>query len=246
MPQTVQQIVDQVIVELSQVPGSSTQIYATPRILYYVQDAFDMIFQQHWWGDYCDWVDGQLDGTTGRLVADVIPQGPVMVNGAPVPITKYGNIRQVFIGTTNREVRELPARMNPNLVTGTMVMYKRRDNINPNRPIRFYPVDAIDTVVMEVRQEPPHPFALTDTIYFDPLMLVLATCYMYAADNGTNPGQINKFQSMFTKRMSDMVAAEGDTTVLLDPRFPADELWQEDTNAGNGFTIGISPLGAGV
>jgi hypothetical protein len=81
---------------------------------------------------------------------------------------------------------------------------------------------------MEVRQEPLHPFALTDMLYLDQLMLLLGACYMYSADDGTNPGQINKFQSMFMKRLTDMVGAENDTPLQLDPRMASDvDQWME-------------------
>lgn len=220
----VQDIVQSAIIELSQVPGASTQIYGTPRLLQYVQDAFDFCFQANWWGVYRSYITGQPDGATGLLQADMVPTTP----NAVVPITKYSNIRSCFPADNNRIIREVPPRFNPLIITGTSPLYKTSDYTYPNRPIKFYPLTAADQVVMEVRQEPLHPFALTDIMYLDPLMLTLGTCYLYAADDGTNPGQINKFQSLFTKRLNDMIAAEGDTSMQLDPRFGVeqDQWWE--------------------
>lgn len=227
MPATVQSIVDATILELSQVPGASTQIYAAPRILQYVEDAFDMCFQQNWWDAYVSFWTGTLDGTSGRLTADIIPTTP----SAGVPIILYSNIRNCYADNSGKVIRSLP-RSNPFLFTsssGGIPVYRAADYTVTNRPIIFYPPTATGNVILEVRQEPLHPFALTDLIYIDAKMLVFGAAYLYAADDGTNPGQINKFQSLFTKRMSDMIAAESDTAPLqLDPRFGVeqDQWWE--------------------
>lgn len=248
MPVTVQQIVDATIIELSQVPGSSTQIYGTPRILQYVQDSFDFCFQQNWWVAYTSYWNGTLDGVTGLLTADIVPTTPN--NSGLVPISSHTNVHNCFIGGTNRIIRALPPRMNPLLLgsssSGSSPLYRIGDYTIPNRPIKFYPPTATGDVVMEVRQEPLHPFGLNDKIYIDQLMLVLGACYMYAADDGTNPGQINKFQSMFMKRLTDMIGAENDEAPLqLDPRIPIGWEMQgnDESESGIGFfTIGTTAI----
>lgn len=237
MSVTVQQVVTATITELSQIPGTSTQIYGTPRIQQYVQDAFDFCFQAAWWLAYTSYSTNTLDGTTGRLTADID-----VSSGFPstsVKITQFTNIRQVFAGDTSRVLRSLPRGINPAVITGSEPMFVAPDTVNVNAPIRFYPITAAGTVTLECRQEPLHPFALTDVLYFDGLMLSLGAAYMYAADDGTNPGQINKFQSMFMKRLKDMLAAESDTKIQLDPRLPT--TW--DSSTVDIFTVGSSPLG---
>lgn len=228
MTATVQAIIDATIIELSQVPGASTQIYATPRLLQYVTDTFDMVFQQNWWAAYTSFWTGTLDGTTGRLTADIIPVTP---NAAGVAISSHTNIRSVFPSGSSKLIRSLPPRTNPsifNTSNGTTPIYHTPDYTFTNRPIQFYPATATGNVIMEVRQEPLHPFALSDTIYLDQMMMVLGASYMYAADDGTNPGQINKFQSLFMKRLSDMVGAENQDSLQLDPRFGVtqDQWWE--------------------
>lgn len=228
MPATVETIVNAAIIELSQVPGSSTQIYATPRVLQYVQDAFDFCFQQNWWDAYTSYVTGTLDGVAGLLTVDILPTTPTATG---VYITSNNNILNCYPDGTNKIIRQLPPRMNPftiNTTSGGMPIYRDADYTFPNRPIKFYPINATGNVVMLVRQEPLHPFALTDIIYLDQLMLMLGACYLYAADDGTNPGQINKFQSMFMARLKDMIAAENTSPLQLDPRFGAeqDQWWE--------------------
>jgi hypothetical protein len=217
MPATVQVLVDAAINELSQVPGSSTQIYATSRILQYVQDAFDFCFQATWWAAYTSYWRGTLDGTTGRLTADIAPLTPT----SGVPISTHTNIGSCFADGSNKIIRLLPPRSNPFMFDQSSPgypLYMVPDYTYPYRPVQFYPTNATGDVIMEVRQEPEHPFSLLDTLYLDQLMLMLGACYMYAADDGTNPGQINKFQSMFMKRLNDMVGAENQTPIQLDPR----------------------------
>lgn len=215
---TVGDIVTSTITELSQSPGTSTQIYATPRITQYVQDAFDFCFEATWWNAYTGWATGTLDGTTGRLTTDI------PLTGLPSTIafiTRYIDIGDTFVGGSNQLIRELPKALNPDTITastGATPIYKSPDMTNPESPIRFFPTNATGTVSMFVRQNPLHPFALTDLVYLDPLMLSLGAAYMYAADDGTNPGQINKYQSMFMKRLNDMISGEGDVALVLDPR----------------------------
>ena len=45
----VQDVVKAAITELSQVPGLATQIYATPRLQQFVQDAFQLELEEMWW-----------------------------------------------------------------------------------------------------------------------------------------------------------------------------------------------------
>lgn len=217
MPVTVANIVDGVITELSQVPGVSTQIYATPRITKYVEDAFDLCFQRKWWDAYTSFWTGTLDGTTGHLTADIVPTTPKN----SLPISSHTNIRNCFPAGTTRRIKQLPPNTNPSVYggsSGSEPIYRATDYTFENRPIKFYPLNATGDIDIEVRQEPLHPFGSNDVLYLDRMMLVLGACYMYAADDGTNPGQINKFQSLFLKRLSDMVAAENDTPLQLDPR----------------------------
>lgn len=216
MPGTVSDIVDAVILEISQVPGVSTQIYAEPRLLQLVEDAFDLVFQENWWNAYSSYVTGTLNGTTGLLTADILPTTP----SAIVPISSYTNIRTCFMSTRRRPIREFPPMTNPNSISGSLPLYKMPDYTFPNRPIKFLPVDATGDVIMEVRQEPLHPFALTDTIYIDTKMLVWGAAFLYVSDDGTNPGQVAKFQQLFENRLKRMKAAEGDIKLSTDDRFP--------------------------
>lgn len=245
MATLVSTIVDQAIVELSQVPGVNTQVYASARLLQYVQDAFDMVFQQHKWNAYGSWWIATLDGSTGSITSDILPNSPVLQSTRSIPVTDYNNIVLCFPAGTNIIVRELPSRRNPYLLSGSVPIYREANYTNVNRPIRFYPLDATGTVVMRVLQEPLHPFALTDLIYIDSLMLALGAAYFYAVDDGTNPAQITKFQSMFLKRMNDMISAESDVVLELDPRYPitgASSDGSDDDGDGIGitFTVGAS------
>jgi hypothetical protein len=76
MPVKAGDIVKAVIVELSQVPGIATQVYAADRILQYVQDAFLLEIEEIWWPQYMQYFGPvALDGTTGIIVSDLT--GPI-------------------------------------------------------------------------------------------------------------------------------------------------------------------------
>lgn len=238
MPTEVRDIVNMTIVELSQVPGVSTQVYASARILQHIQNVFDLCFQQTWWEAYTSYWTGTLNGTTGHLTADILPETPVPQATRSIPISNHSNIGECWRADTDHLIRDMPPRFNPTLFTGSSALYRATDYTFPNRPIKFYPVTSTDSIVMKVRQEPLHPFALTDLVYIDPLMLCYGAAYMYANDDGTNPGQVAKFQSLFMKRMNDMVAAENDGILQLDPRWNS----EDDSGIGSSLMANISLL----
>src|SRR4249920_2132454 len=105
MPVIVQDIVNAVINELSQVPGVATQIYASGRILQHVQDALLLELEEMWWPDYMTYIGPiPLDGITGSLTQDLV--GPLAT------ITEYRHIAAVFPADRNRKLRELPQSIN--------------------------------------------------------------------------------------------------------------------------------------
>ena len=226
MPTLVSAIVDRAIVQLSQVPGVSTQVYAADRLLQYVEDAFDLVFEEHWWSAYQSYISADLDGTTGHLTSDLLPTTPVSI--PETYITDYKNIGTAWLSDSNRPIPELSPGQNPLLLSGGRPLYRMADYTFARRPIIIYPIDATGTITMSVRQEPTHPFALTDTVYLDAMMLAYGAAFLFAADDGTNPGQVSKFQALFKQRTDRMIAADNTGALRLDSRQMGDtDMWWE-------------------
>jgi hypothetical protein len=234
MPALVSDIVSAVITELSQVPGVATQIYASGRILQHVQDALLLELEEMWWPDYMTWIGPiALDGTTGRLTADLV--GPLAT------IKEYHDIAAVCPADSNRKLRELPQSINPFVLTsGFGPWYMAPDYTTPARPFKVYPPSATISVVVWARQRPTLPLATTDTVYIDRLLLQYDACWMYCVDDGTIPAQVNKFQVLAQNRRRMIKASFGQQPLELDPRFPGSDVLGGQTSGF--FTLDEDPL----
>ena len=211
MPVKVRDIVNAVITELSQVPGVATQLYSANRIQQYVQDAFQMEFDDFWWPQYETFAQSGLDGATGALTQDL--SGPLG------NITDYTNIKSVWPLGSQRKVRELPQSVNPFMLTGsTWPMYMMPDYTVPNRPFKVFPTTSTGTIVAQAVQRPTMPLSLDTVLYLDMLMLQYDAAWMYCVDDGTIPAQVNKFQMLAQKRRTIARSMTSQHSIPLDPR----------------------------
>ena len=235
MPVIVQDIVNAVINELSQVPGVATQIYASGRILQHIQDAFLLEFEEMWWPDYMTYIGPvPLDGATGSLTMDLI--GPLGT------ITEYRDIAAVFPENSNRKLRELPQSINPiamnlNNTFALRAWYLAPDYTTPARPFKVYPQNSSIGVVVWARQRPKLPLTYTDKLYLDQLLLQYDATWMYCVDDGTIPAQVNKFQVLAQNRRRMIKASFGQHSIELDPRYP-----DAQTSDSGYFVLDQDPL----
>jgi hypothetical protein len=234
MPVIVQDIVNTVINELSQVPGVATQIYASGRILQHVQDAFLLEFEEMWWPDYMTYIGPvPLDGSHGMLTQDLV--GPLAT------ITEYRDIAGVFPENSNRKLRELPQSINPLLLSsGRNSFYIAPDYTTPARPFKVYPASSSIGVLVWARQRPKLPLSLTDKLYLDQLLLQYDAAWMYCVDDGTIPAQVNKFQVLAQNRRRMIKASFGQHSLELDPRYPTEDVIGAEDNTF--FVLDQDPL----
>lgn len=214
MPATlVSDIVSQVITELSQVPGVATQIYATPRIQQYVQDAYLLELQEEWWPEVMDFFQSPLDGTTGRLTTALVP----LLTGTQI---EYSDVAEVWAEGSNRLLRQLPPGMNPFTISGSLTMYMVADYTVVNKPFRTYPITGTGTLVIRAQQSPMLPMSSASYVYIDPLLVAYDAAWMYCVDDGTVPAQVDKFSNLAKRRRQQMKSASSQQPLQLDPRFP--------------------------
>lgn len=222
MPCLVSEIITDVIIELSQVPGVSTQIYATTRISQHVQDAIIFMMDAMWWPDLMKFYPVTLDGVTGEITSDLLCG---LRNHA---ISRYQDIEAVYRAGSNHPLAELPPRTNPYNLSGSSAMYLTPNPATPLRPFTVWPLTAAENLVVHARAYPIIPISTTDTVYLDRLMITYMAANFFAEDDGTNPGQIAKFAGKFEKRLEQVKAAWGQHSIALDPRFNNNEdLWTE-------------------
>jgi hypothetical protein len=221
MQALVSDIVKAVINELSQVPGISTQVYSSDRILQFVQNSWSMEIEEMWWPDYMVWCRTiPLDGVTGALTLDL--SGPIS------NIDEYGDVRIAWPDDNmGRRLTELPSDVNPGSLTGTGQLYMYPDYTVPHRPFKVWPSGSVGSVTVHARQRNKLPMIMTDTVYIDGLLLQYDAAWMYCVDDGTVPAQANKFQGMAQKRRVQMKTRYAQQPRSLDSRFPVgtDQWW---------------------
>jgi len=208
-------IVSDVIVELSQVPGVATQLYASGRIMQHVQDAYQLEIDGNiWWPGYMVYVTSTLDGTTGRLTSDLI--GPIST------IDSYEDVLIVWPSGSNRKLRELPQSINPfTLQSGPGPLYMSPDMAVAARPFRVWPPNSTGEVVVFGQQHTALPFDNSTTVYIDRLLLTYDAAWMYCVDDGTVPAQVQKFQVLATKRRQQCLSLLNQHPLELDTRYPS-------------------------
>ena len=228
----VDDIVADVITEISQVPGTSTQLYSAGRIKQYVQDALLMEMEAAWWPDYMMWFNVALDGVNGFITTDLT--GPIS------SIDDYGDIQMAFPAGSNKRLRELPPTMNPYLLTAGGAHYMSADGSTPHRPLRVWPMTATGNIVIRARQNEPIPFVTDAVVRLDRLLLMYDACWMYTVDDGTVPQQVQKYQQLATKRRQQMIANLSLQPIQLDPRLP-DSAYMDGTD-DSFFVLDTDPL----
>jgi len=223
MPTLVSDIIADVIIELSQVPGVATQIYASPRIQQHIQDASILMMDEMWWPDLMQWFNNVApDGVSGRLTSDLVSTIPNHT------VRRYQDIEAVYPATMNKPLRELPPRFNPFTLSGSSPLYMTPDASFSLRPFKVWPITAADPIVVHARCYPIIPISTSDVVMLDRLLITYLAAYTFSEDDGTNPGAIAKFKGMFEKRLEQVKASWNNNSMQLDPRFPTTETqWTE-------------------
>jgi hypothetical protein len=234
MATRVDDIVQDVITELSQVPGVATQLYASDRIRQFVQSAWLLEIEEMWWPDYMMWFNIPIDGVTGMLTQDLV--GPIS------SISDFGDIAMVMPSDSNKRLRILPPGMNPFTFVSSSgrPVYMAPDYSAKNRPFKVYPATATGNVAIWARQRNAVPFSSDDLVYLDRLLLMYDAAWMYSIDDGTVPAQATKYQQLAVKRRKQMMEAFAQQPLALDPRFPDASIMDGIDNTT--FTVGVHPI----
>lgn len=198
---TVDGIVRAAITELSQVPGLATQIYSTPRLQQYVQNAVLMELEEKWWINLMSYFyNVPIDPLTGWPTIDLVhPLGGY--------VDEYADVAAVWTKDSNKRLLSFPRRVNPQTLLGQTSKFYIGPSGQPHRPITVWPPHAHEVTIF-ARHRPVLPMTGTDRIWLDRVLILYDVCWMYAVDDGTIPAQINKFQVLATNRRRRLKAAE--------------------------------------
>ncbi len=189
---TQSQCIQEIILQMSMVPGTSVQTYAEDIIASYFQSAFDEIFDSYFWPEYTSWQTFTLDGTIG------IPNTNI-----DTYVNRIQDIGTMLIGGTRTPVHRMPSQENPSLVTGTTPKFYDAYTTTRERVFRVYPAASTGTLVCRVRTKPA-TFVATDYIYLDKWLPIFKAAWLYAEQDAANPGQAAVFQNRYEERFEQV------------------------------------------
>lgn len=222
MSQTLSDLVQRTVTRLSMVPGIGVQIYSEDRISEMIYHKFVIVRAELWWDDYMTYVTLTQD-ENGDPEENVVREMPLVPVGDEIVINKFTDIQYAWAPSRRSPLKTVPRRENPAgyQQSGTTLYLAA----SSTKVVAFRRITA--GMVMSVRYKIFYPYFQPDDIVpMDDQILILGACYDYLEDDGTNPGQTEKFRNMFNDRLSQLMSAENQGDIPLSPgHSPSSDGW---------------------
>ena len=192
------------------VAGPGVQTYAEDRIAEMIQHKFDVLFDQAFWPQFCNWSTFTLDGTLGIVTTDLTNL-----------LARFDDIQVIYRSGGATAIPKLSVlTFNPFNLTGTVPLaydsIGASDTNRVSRRFNMWPKTATGDIVMRYRTK-PDTFIPSDDIDFDDQALILGAVYDYLEDDGTNSNATQKFQNLFESRVSQLIDLHNSAPISLDP-----------------------------
>lgn len=214
---TIQDAITQVARHMSLVDGQVSP-YSPDLIVSYLQGAHEFIKDEEDWQEMTLWYNRTLDGSTGKMTQTL-------------PFKDWKKIKRVYHESFQTPLPMLSNYVNPlasTLLLGYRGMSPTEDlTTGDNRYlIMFYPLTLAGRVLLHVERdiEWTNPDA---ELPIDWWLHVYHASWQYALDDGTNPGQVTKYELLFNRRLSQIRSKEGSRPVLLQPNQVIPNDWFE-------------------
>lgn len=219
--QTLEQATESTIEALSQVPGFATQLYSADRIAQFVEQIFSFVFDEYRIPEYCEWLNTTLDGTSGSPVGGSDPSNDVS------RIKRFEDILHIYRRGSNTPLRRFPyLGRNLNDVSGGTARYYDYNSIT-GKVFKVVPIASTGTIDIRAKIR-PDDFITTTVIKLDPIILVNGAAWLYAEDDGTNPAQASKFQTLFERKLNQKAEQWDQGEIELTPGSSTlNEKWEE-------------------
>lgn len=201
---TLETLTQDIIYEVSQVPGVSVQAYAEPIIQRKIQHQFNRVFSKQWWRQFY----------TPSLVVNYSSHTGLPTNdfSASPHIKGLEDIRWIFPIDDDKPLDRLPDSYNRELITGTSPRFWE-PNSDDSKLFRILPIPdkamaaAEDTssysVVISYRVR-PDDYSTSDIVKFDSLYLTYAVCHDLLLTDADNPGDVEKYREYMQDRFDDL------------------------------------------
>lgn len=215
---TLSDLVQRAVTRLSMVPGVAVQVYAEDRLAEMIQHKFEIVRDMLWWDDMMEWqvLVQAADGRPTENIVRIMPDVPV---GDEIVINQFKDIQYAWKPGHSSPMRSMSRRANPAAYFRT----GSTDYIVPDsaKVIRFVPFQPGTQMMIRYRRW-YGTFQPNDVVPMDDQLLILGACYDYLEDDGTNPGQTEKFRNFYNDRLRQLLSQENDREIELTPMVSTD------------------------
>ncbi len=219
---TVAEAVIQVVRNMSMVSGPAVQPYSEDNIIGMLEGAHQFIVDEGpEWPDLRSDYTRTLDGTTGKIT-ELVPDAVGAITSA--------RVKRVYHESSNRPMPLLSDYNNP-LVTsfpyGFKLLGRQDETVTTGKYlVQLYPVTLTGQCLIQL----VYDYDMSDTrtvIPIDWWLHVYHASWQYAADDGTNMGQIEKYKNLFNMRMKQVSARLATHPLALNPLNTVPNQWME-------------------
>lgn len=186
-------LIQDVVRRVSQVSGTSVQLFAEDRIGDMIQHKFDVLYKDAFWPQFKKHADWTLDGTTGIVTTDLT-----------TVVEEYSDFQALYPDDLPNPLTQLPEHINPTNLTGTKALFVEPTNIAASKFV-VWPKLSTGSIHAVYRLKPA-AFAGVVTVDFDPQVLVLGAAWDYLEDDGDNPGAAEKLRQFFEDRRTKLIS----------------------------------------
>lgn len=199
---TLAEAVDETIRRLSEVPGTSTQVYSEERVVRLLNSAFKFIRSDCDWPELMQWYTRTLDGTTGKMTAR-IPNtvGPKDIKGI-LPVN------------SDIKLAALPTTINPNNLVGNgqprwVQLLGAVDDpfVNGEKFLfRLWPFNSTGDFNILVKHNKVWKSShdLETELWLDDEAMILHVCMREVSSDGANQAEQADFAEQFKDRMKQI------------------------------------------
>lgn len=220
---TLSELVQAAISRLSMVPGIGVQLYSEDRIAEMIWHKFVIVRDELWWDDFMDYAVLTQDAA-GRPTEPVTRTPPAIPSPSQIVINKYSDIQFAWSPSLRDPLREMPLRSNPmGMLKEGKTLWRTPDH---DKVIRFAAFTPGQQMLVRYKRHYER-FSASTVVPMDDQVLLLGAVYDYLEDDGTNPGQTEKFRNMFNDRLKQLRTDENDRDIQLSPApFNSSNGWQ--------------------
>lgn len=178
---------------LSLAGGLGVQTYAQPKIVQFIQMAYTDLADRRFWNDYTTQDTYTLDGTTGKVTADLTDV-----------IKSFRDIEYVWYGDYASPLPKAPNNRSQSMV--------RQLSFAPSgdaaSPFMILPIDNTGEVHVRYRVRADVPFTELNDVPMDEELLVRASAMMYLTFDNSNQAAMQMVSNMYKERLDKLEKLE--------------------------------------